>query len=82
MKNAHMDLTPFLEIFQKRRLISLIMVVPHLPCLDWWPLARITASWVGIENDADSFVVNDQPVGVLSFNSWLVRFKKKGSTQS
>jgi len=58
------------------------MVVPHLPCLDWWPLARITASWVGIENDDDSFVVNGQPVGVLSFNSWMVRLEELYSVLS
>ena len=59
-----MGLKPFfLGIFQKGNMISLIMARPLLPDLDCWSFAtRVTASWIGIENNAKSFVVNDQLV--------------------
>ena len=76
--SVNMDLEPFLDIFERKNLQSLIMVVPHLPCMEWWKKAiRITASWVEISNHPDSFMVNDQPVGSLTFSSWIVRFKGK-----
>jgi len=73
---VHMDLDKFFKAFKQKKLRNMILVVPHLPCMDWWKEAiTVKGSWVELQNVPDTFVQNGKPVGNLCFKSWVVKFK-------